>query len=414
MAVVVEMPKLTDTMEEGVIVRWTKKVGEAVEPGDVLAEIETDKATMEYEAADRGVLLKTLVAEGSGVAPGMPIAVIGARGEDVSAIGPGPAAPASGHTAPAPVAPASPVQTAPVRAVPSAAPAPVPAGRVPASPIARRLASEAGVDLALITGTGPGGRIVERDVERQAPAAARAAAGPAAPAAPAPAEDDVVEPLSQMRKAIARRMSESKPGVPHFYLRREIDADALVALREQVNADHAGAKVSFNDFVVRAVALGLRAVPAVNASFLGDRIVRHGRIDVGVAVALPEGLVTPVVRAADGKALLALARETRDLAERARARKLRPDEMQGGTFTVSNLGMLGIDEFAAILNPPEAGILAVGAVRHRAVVRDGAVVAGRTLALTLSCDHRAVDGAIGAAFLAAVADALEHPTRLVL
>jgi pyruvate dehydrogenase E2 component (dihydrolipoamide acetyltransferase) len=256
--------------------------------------------------------------------------------------------------------------------------------------------------------------VIERDVSRHAPVPARPAAVTPVPAPPPHAEDDAVEPLTQMRKAIARRMAESKPGVPHFYLRRRIDADALVTLREQVNTDHSGAKVSYNDFVVRAVALALRSVPAMNASFAGDRIVRHGRVDVGVAVALAEGLVTPVVRAADGKALLAISREARELAERARQKKLRPDEMQGGTFTVSNLGMYGIDEFSAIINPPEAGLLAVGAVRQEPVVRNDSVVPGRTMGLTLSCDHRAVDGAIGAAFLAAVADLLEHPTRLVV
>jgi pyruvate dehydrogenase E2 component (dihydrolipoyllysine-residue acetyltransferase) len=392
MAVVVEMPKLTDTMEEGVIVRWSKKVGERVEPGEVLAEIETDKATMEYEAVDRGVLLKTLVAEGSGVTPGTPIAVIGEKGEDISAM---PAdAPAAVHAAPA--APRPPV-------VASVPPAGTP-GRVAASPAARRLAAGAGVAVAQIAGTGPGGRVIMRDVGRVAPA----------PAAVPASADDSSEPLSQMRKAIARRMGEAKPGVPHFYLVREIDAEALHALREQINLDHPGAKVSYNDFVVRAVALGLRAVPAMNASFQGDRIVRYGRIDIGVAVALPDGLVTPVVRAADGKALLALARETREAAERARQKKLRPEEMQGGTFTVTNLGMFGVDEFAAIINPPEAGILAVGALQRKPVVRNDAVVPGWRMALTLSCDHRAVDGAIGAAFLAAVADLLEHPTRLVI
>jgi len=393
MAVVVEMPKLTDTMEEGVVVRWTKKVGEKVEPGDVLAEIETDKATMEYEAVDRGVLLKTLVTEGSGVAPGTPIAIIGAAGEDVSAM------PIGGSSAPgAPAAVVRVVVTPPAAITP---------GRVAASPIARRMAGEAGLAIANVTGTGPGGRVIKRDIERHAPA-------PLLQAATATSSEDIVEPLSQMRKAIARRMAEAKPGVPHFYLRREIDAEPLYVLRQQVNLDYAGAKVSYNDFVVRAVALALRSVPAMNATFGGDRIVRYGRVDVGVAVALPEGLVTPVVRAADGKALLALARETRELAERARAKKLRPEEMQGSTFTVSNLGMFGIDDFAAIINPPEAGILAVGAVTQKAVVRNDVVVPGRTLTLTLSCDHRAVDGAIGAAFLAAVADLLEHPTRLVI
>jgi len=406
MAIVVEMPKLTDTMEEGVVVRWTKKVGEKVEPGEVLAEIETDKATMEYEAVDRGVLLRTLVAEGSGVSPGTPIAIIGAAGEDVSAL-------PAGRAAAAPDPGTQPLPRPPVAVVAAVAPE-RPTGRVPASPIARRMAAEAGVSVAQISGTGPGGRVIRRDVERITPAPA--AVRPLTPVpGSAPADPlETFEPLSQMRKAIARRMAESKPGVPHFYLVREIDADPLHALRQQINADHPSSKVSYNDFVVRAVALALRAVPAMNSTFQGDRILRHGRVDVGVAVALPEGLVTPVVRGAEAKALLDLAHQTREMADRARARKLRPEEMQGGTFTVSNLGMFGIDAFAAIINPPEAGLLAVGALVRKPVVRGDAVVPGWRMALTLSCDHRAVDGAVGAAFLAAVADLLEHPTRMLI
>ncbi|MEK6607791.1 MAG: dihydrolipoamide acetyltransferase family protein [Myxococcota bacterium] len=406
MATIVEMPKLTDTMEEGVLVRWAKKVGEKVEPGDVLAEIETDKATMEYEAVDRGVLLKTLVPEGASVRPGTAIAVIGREGEAVEATT---QAPASGATAKAaPNAPPIPAATP----EPEAKPAPGP--RRAASPLARKLAREAGVSLESVTGAGPGGRVTRRDIEAAIARAKPAAPSPRAPATPRPPPDGESLPLSQMRKAIARRMAEAKPGVPHFYLTRAVDAEALKELRERLVRDVPDAKVSYNDLVVRACALALRDHPDVNASFMGDAITRHGRVDVGIAVAIEGGLVTPVVRGADGKSVVEIAREVRDLAERARQKKLRPDAMQGATFSVSNLGMFGVDAFAAIIAPPEAAILAVGAVARRPVVKGEAVVPGWQMTLTLSCDHRAVDGATGARFLAAACDLLEHPLRLML
>jgi pyruvate dehydrogenase E2 component (dihydrolipoamide acetyltransferase) len=406
MAILVEMPKLTDTMEEGVLVRWQKNEGDMVVPGDVLGEVETDKATMELEAYDRGVLLKRLIEEGQAVPPGAPIAVLGKAGEDISELlakaakGDGRAFPAA---APQP------------EAQPEKDEAPSAGGRVLASPLARRLARESGVDLAAVQGSGPGGRIVKADVERAGAAAAPAAPAPAVVKLPEPEVHDArVVPLSMMRKTIARRLSDSKIGIPHYYVTMEVDAEALVEFRARANADAKDVKLSVNDVVIKACAKALAIVPEVNASWSDQGIVMHKRVDIGVAVAIDEGLITPVVRAAGEKSLSQIAAEVVDLIARARARKLKPEEYRHGTFSISNLGMFGVAHFAAVINPPEAAILAVGAVQRKPVVRGDAVVPGLVLALTLSCDHRVVDGAVSARFLAALKELLEHPMRLVL
>lgn len=451
MAKVLDLPKLSPTMEEGQIAKWHKNEGDPVLVDDLLAEVETDKATMEYRSFDKGTLLKILAPAGSVVRLGEPVAILGQPGEDVSALAggaaPAPAAaPAPQAPAPAPKAPAATgapdrtegdVKPAPAAGTqPAAAPAPQaaptalepgpsvgPTGRVKASPYVRKLAREQGFDLAGVAGSGPGGRIVARDLEgaqrAPAPAAAPPRAAPPVAAVPGALEEPETRPLSMMRKAIARRLTESKQTVPHFYLTIDVDADPLHALREQINADLAsqgeGApKVSFNDLVVKACAIALRRVPECNAQFSGDAILVHRRVDISVAVSVPEGLMTPVVRDADEKGVLAIAAEVRDLAARARAKKLRPDEMANGTFSVSNLGMYGVDAFAAVINPPEGAILAVGQVRREPVVRGESVVPGRKLAMTLSCDHRVIDGAVGATFLRALRQILEHPTQILL
>lgn len=450
MAKVLDLPKLSPTMEEGQIAKWHKKEGDAVAVDDLLAEVETDKATMEYRSFDKGTLLRILAPAGSVVRLGEPVAILGAAGEDISGLVPGGAAEAK--VAPQAAAPAPAQKAAPGRpeveggevsvpskaalaaapqppapepqAEPSAAASVGPTGRVKASPYVRKLAREEGFDLSRVAGSGPGGRIVARDLEgapKAQPAAAPAplAARPGAPAAPGALAEPEARPLSMMRKAIARRLTESKQTVPHFYLTIDVDADPLHALREQINADLAsqgdGApKVSFNDLLVKACAIALVRVPECNVQFSDSAILVHRRVDISVAVSVPEGLLTPVVRDADRKGVLAISAEVRDLAGRAKAKKLRPEEMQNGTFSISNLGMYGIDDFAAVINPPEGAILAVGQVRREPVVRGDAVVPGRKLAMTLSCDHRVIDGAVGATFLRALRQILEHPTQILL
>ncbi|XXT24403.1 dihydrolipoamide acetyltransferase family protein [Sorangium sp. So ce429] len=455
MAKVLELPKLSPTMEEGQISAWHKKEGDAIDIDDLLAEVETDKATMEYKSFDRGTLLKILVPPGSVVQLGQPVAIIGAPGEDISALAGGsggaaaqkqsaaeaqpkgdrPAQPAAGGAAPAaggaapsggaassgdvPATSAPPAARGDAVSPPTqpAAPQPSSEGRVKASPYVRKLGRERGLDLSGVAGTGPGGRIVARDLDGLQPA-------PAAPAATAPGElaAPEVRPLSMMRKAIARRLTESKQTVPHFYLSIDVDADPLNALREQINADLAAtagegekpAKVSFNDLLVKACAVALVRVPECNAQFTADAILIHRRVDISVAVAVPEGLVTPVVRNVDRKQVLDIAAEVRELAGRAKAKKLRPEEMANGTFSISNLGMYGIDNFGAVINPPEGAILAVGQVRREPVVRGETIVPGRRLSMTLSCDHRVVDGAVGATFLKVLRQLLEHPTQILI
>ncbi|WP_233576112.1 pyruvate dehydrogenase complex dihydrolipoamide acetyltransferase [Saccharopolyspora rhizosphaerae] len=419
----IQMPRLSDTMEEGVIANWHKQVGDAVARGDVVAEIETDKALMELEAYDDGVLEKILVEAGATVPIGTPIAVLGdgsgAAAEVASA--PAPAAPAEAPAAESAPAPAE--EDAAVEPAPAAAGASRSGGAKPkASPLAKAVAKEKGVDLSTVQGTGPGGRIIRADIEAAAVAApAESAPAPAAPAAadsaPAVASDDVEEiPLSNIRKVTAKRLTESKQNAPHFYLTSAIDVTDLLEFRAGLNerlqaAD--GPKVSVNDLIVKAVATSLRTNPGVNVSFAGDKMLQHKRINLGVAVAIEGGLVVPVVKDADRKSVSEIAAESRELAGRAREGKLKLDEMSGGTFSISNLGMFGIEQFSAVINPPEAAILAVGAARDEVQVRDGEFVARKILRVTLSADHRAVDGAVGAAFLQQFTSLLEDPIRII-
>lgn len=417
MAEIVRMPKLSDTMTEGVVAAWLKKVGDAVESGELLAEIETDKATMEFESFFDGVLLHIGVEQGQTAPVDSLLCVLGEEGEDISAILSGaeapaaaPAAPAAAPEpapapAPAPVPVAAPVPAAPV---PAPEPAPVSAsGRVKASPLAKRLAEERGMNIATIPGSGEGGRIIKRDVEHFHPAAA-----PVAAAAPAGTERFTEEPVSQMRKTIARRLAESKFTAPHFYLTVSIDMSTAMAARKEINAS-GEVKVSFNDMVVKAAALALKKHPAVNSSWLGDRIRYNEHVHIGVAVAVEDGLLVPVVRHANEKSLSSIGAEVKDFAGRARDKKLQPADWEGNTFTISNLGMFGIEEFTAIINPPDACIMAVGGIQEQPVVKNGAVVPGHVMKVTLSCDHRVVDGATGAAFLNDFKAFLESPVRML-
>ncbi len=428
MAVEILMPALSPTMEEGTLAKWLVKEGDVVKSGQIIAEIETDKATMEFEAVDEGTIGRILVAEGSaGVKVNTPIAVLVEDGESADA-------------APKPVA----VAAAPVAAVAVAATVAVAApaapkgtgARVFASPLARRIAAEKGLDLSKVQGSGPHGRIVRSDVEGAtvavAPAAAVVAAPVAAPAAApvaamatGPSTDIVLKTyadrpftevkLDGMRKTIAARLTEAKQTVPHFYLRRDIELDALMAFRGQLNAklEARGVKLSVNDFIIKACALALQQVPAANAVWAGDRVLQFKKSDVAVAVAIEGGLFTPVLKDAEAKSLSALSAEMKDLAKRARDRKLAPHEYQGGSFAISNLGMFGIDNFDAIINPPHAAILAVGAGVAKPIVKDGAVVVGTVMSVTLSVDHRVIDGALGAQLLQAIKDNLENPLAML-
>jgi pyruvate dehydrogenase E2 component (dihydrolipoamide acetyltransferase) len=530
MAKILDMPKLSPTMEEGVLQAWHKNEGDPVAVDDLLAEVETDKATMEFRAFDKGTLLKILVSAGTNVKLGQAVAILGEAGEDVSELvakaGGGEAAPAPAKAEPAKTEPAKTAAQAetatdeateekiPVEKVakaekatdettaqhaetlrPAARAAATAAkvkaapkgsllsrterdvaieadggggsGRVLASPYVRKVARERGIDLTSAQGSGEHGRIVPADLDAMPKGAAAPAPAPApakdAPAKDAPASKEngakdgstalarapqgglatggalalaqpEVRPLSPMRKTIARRLTQSKQTVPHFYLTIDVNCEALVAMRESINAQLAAEsgggksakaaavppqeapkpeKISLNDLVIKAVAAALIRVPECNAQFTDEAILIHKRVDISVAVAIPDGLVTPVVRNADQKTVVAIAREVRDLASRARAKKLRPEEMSEGTFSISNLGMFGIDAFSAVINPPEGAILAVGQARDEPVVRDGEVVPGKKMSMTLSCDHRVVDGAIGAAFLAELRALLEHPMRIL-
>ena len=399
----VVMPKLSEAMETGKVIKWLKQEGDRVQGGDILAEIETDKADVEMEAFGAGLLRKIIVPAGERAPVGALIGIIAEADEDISGVL-APAAPGAG---------ARPPSTAPrvAAAVPPAAITAAPTGeRVKASPLAKKIAAQSGVDLRLIQGSGPGGRIIRQDVE------AAAVAGPAvAPAAvtPAGAEYEDVA-LSQMRAIIAKRMPLSKAPVPHFYVTSDVAMDRAWDLREELNALEGQPKISLNDFVVRACALALLEHPGVNASFQGEAIRVHHRAHLGIAVALDEGLITPVLRDCQAKSLARIAVEARDLAERARTRKLRVHELSGATFSVSNLGMYDVAAFSAIINPPEGAILAVGSVRRVPVVEGDAVTVGRRMALTLSCDHRVMDGAMGARFLQDVKRRLEEPLRLLV
>jgi pyruvate dehydrogenase E2 component (dihydrolipoamide acetyltransferase) len=439
------MPALSPTMTEGTLAKWLVKEGDAITSGDVIAEIETDKATMEVESIDEGTVGKLFVAEGAeGVPVNQVIAVLLEEGEDASAIDdsvvaapaapPAEAAPAAASAPePAPAAPA-----APAPATAPAAPARVDGARVFASPLARRMAIQAGLDIARVNGTGPHGRVVKRDIEAalagaplaEAAPAAAAAPPPAAAPAPAPAGPGAqqmadllgmayrLEPANNMRKTIARRLSEAKQTVPHFYLTVDCELDALLGLRKELNAsgEKSGAyKLSVNDFVIRAVALALKQVPEANASWdEAGAILYYDKADISVAVATPNGLITPVIKDAGAKGLAAISGEMKDLAGRARDGKLTPEEYQGGGFSISNLGMFGIKDFAAIINPPQGCILAVGAGEQRPVVKDGALAVATVMSCTLSVDHRVVDGAVGAQFLAAFKRLIEEPLTMLL
>ena len=413
------MPKLSDTMTEGTVAAWHKKVGDKVKSGELLAEIETDKATMEFESYVDGVLLYIGVEKGKTVAVDSLLAVFGKEGEDVSAIvaaeGAAPAAKeeapvaaAPAPSAPAPVVeapkPTAPVATAPVSA-PASAPKPVNDGRMRVSPLAKKLAEDKGLPLQYIPGSGDGGRIVRRDIDAFMAGAAVQSANAV--------ESYTEENVSQMRKTIARRLAESKFTAPHFYLTMEIDMGRAVEARAAMNAA-TGSKVSFNDMVIKATSLALKQHPKVNSSWRGDTIRYNHHVHMGVAVAVEEGLLVPVVRFADTKSLGQINQEVKVFVDKAKNKKLQPSDWEGNTFTISNLGMFGIEEFTAIVNPPDACILAVGAIREVPVVKNGMVVPGHTMKLTLSCDHRVVDGASGSAFLQTLKAMLEEPVLMFI
>ena len=426
MAVEILMPALSPTMEEGTLAKWLVKAGDKVKSGQILAEIETDKATMEFEAVDEGIISQLLVAAGTaGVKVNTPIAVIVEEGESLSAA-PKPAAPVAAVSAPVAVA----------AAVPVAAPAAKGQGaRVFASPLARRLALEKGVDLTGVAGSGPHGRIVKADVEgsnalapvKTSAAPATTAAAPAKGAMPTGMTAETVMKmyadraytevtLDGMRRTIAARLTEAKQTIPHFYLRREVRLDALVAFREQMNKglESRGIKLSVNDFIIKACALALQAVPNANAVWAGDRILKLKPSDVAVAVAVDGGLFTPVLRDADSKTLSALSAEMKDLAARAKTKKLSPHEYQGGSFAISNLGMMGVENFDAVINPPHGAILAVGAgIKKPVVLKDNSIGVATVMSMTLSVDHRVIDGALGAEFLKVVVELLENPVAML-
>ncbi len=456
MPIEILMPALSPTMEKGNLAKWLKKEGDSVKSGDVLAEIETDKATMEVESIDEGIIAKILVPEGSQDVPvNQIIALLASEGEDVKAVAAGGGSKPAPAAAPAPAAETAPAvpapqaapaaAPAPVAAAPAAAPAPAAnAGRVFASPLARRIAKDKGLDLAAVSGSGPHGRIVARDVEAAQPGAkpaAAAAAPSAAPAAAAPAPKAAVASapgvdqvkalfaegsyeeiqLDGMRKTIAKRLVESEQVTPTFYLSVDCDIDELMKLRETVNGSAAKDKdgkpvfrVSVNDFIIKALALALQKVPAANAVWAEDRILRLKHSDVGVAVAIDGGLFAPIVKKAETKTLSTISNEMRDLATRARTKKLKPDEYQGGSTSVSNLGMMGVRDFVAIINAPQSSILAVGASEQRPVVRGGEIKIATQFTATITCDHRVMDGALGAELLAAFKEFIEKPMSMLV
>jgi pyruvate dehydrogenase E2 component (dihydrolipoamide acetyltransferase) len=412
------MPKLSDTMTEGVVAEWTKKVGDKVSAGEVLAEIETDKATMEFESFYDGVLLHIGVEKGKAAPVNSVLAIIGKEGEDISSLLDSTPAPAAETVQQTTVAPTSePVALAPTPVAPIVSPTPAskPAantgGRVIASPLAKKLAEEKGIDITAVSGTGEAGRIVKRDVDHYVPYAP--AAGGVVSSASSGVESYTDETVSQMRKTIARRLAESKFTAPHFYLTLDIDMDNAIKARKSMNAIE-GVKISFNDMVIKAVAMSLRHHPTVNSSWLGDVIRRNHHVHIGVAVAVDEGLLVPVVRFADSKGLQQIGNEVRDYAQKAKDKKLQPADWEGNTFTISNLGMFGIEEFTAIVNPPDSCILAVGGIKEVPVVKNGQVVPGNVMKVTLSCDHRVVDGASGAAFLQTFKNYLENPVNMLV
>ena len=415
MAIKIEMPKLSDTMEEGVIAKWNVKEGDAVEAGDIIAEVETDKATMDVEVFDSGTILKIVPGEGDSVPLGGLIAIVGEEGEDISDLLEGGESSSTEseekeevkqEAASKPAKEEASTQTTSSSSSDN--------GRVKASPLAKKIAEDKGIDLSGVSGSGPEGRIIKKDVEDF-----KGSGGltkPTASSAPAPSFDSLESKevkISQMRKVIARRLSESKFSNPHFYETIDIDMKAAFAARKAMNEAN-DVKISFNDIVVKACAIALTRHQAINSSWLGDVIMEHGDVNIAVAVAIDEGLMTPVINHADKKGLLQISSETRELAGLARDRKLQPDQMEGSTFTISNLGMFGIEEFTAIINPPNACILAVGAIRDIPVVENGEIVPGKRMKVTLSSDHRVVDGAKAAQFLNTVRNLIENPLSMLL
>ena len=427
MAEVILMPKLSDTMTEGVVAEWHKKVGDTVSSGELLAEIETDKATMEFESFYDGVLLHIGIEKGATAPVNDILAIIGEKGEDIKALladakkgATDPAdPPKESKEEAAPVEEkketAAPVKEEKVTPAPKSVPQPVALssgdGRVFASPLAKKLAEEKGIDVGLVQGSGENGRIVKRDVENYVPY--ERPAGGNFSAAPAGTESYRDENVSQMRKVIAKRLAESKFTAPHFYLTLEIDMDNAIAARKSINAQE-GVKVSFNDMVVKAVAMSLRKHPTVNSAWMGDFIRRNDHIHIGVAVAVEDGLLVPVVRFADTKGLSQIGAEVKEFAQKAKDKKLQPQDWEGNTFTISNLGMYGIEEFTAIINPPDSCILAIGGIKQVPVVKNGQVVPGNIMKVTLSCDHRVVDGASGSEFLNTFKAYLENPVMMLV
>ncbi len=423
---IVRMPKMSDTMTEGVVVKWHKKVGDTIKNGDLVAEIETDKATMEFESYQAGTLLYTGIEEGKAAPVDAILAILGKPGEDYKEFLEKEMA-ATKTAAPAAAAASTPAPPAPAPApVATASPAPAPSisaprvqeiistvngdERLKASPLAKRIAAEKGIDLSMLKGSGEHGRIVKRDIEWFKPGTF-VSSGAIMPGAVTKESFDEVT-VTQMRKTIARRLSESKFTAPHFYLTMDIDMDEVVKARESVN-QIAAVKISFNDFVVEAAAAALRQHPAVNSSWLGDRIRTNHHINIGIAVAVDEGLLVPVVRFADSKTLSQIATEVKDYAKKAKEKKLQPQDWEGNTFTISNLGMYNIEEFTAIINPPDACILAVGAIKQIPVVKNGSIQPGNVMKVTLSCDHRVVDGVVGSKFLNTFKALLENPVILL-
>jgi pyruvate dehydrogenase E2 component (dihydrolipoamide acetyltransferase) len=424
MAIVINMPRLSDTMTEGVVAKWHKQIGDSVNEGDLLAEIETDKATMEFEAfpGQEGKLLYIGTGEGETAPVDTVLAILGEDGEDIEALKGGEiAAPAEEPAAPAAApAPAVAVEETPVApvATPVATPAPVATetdGSIKASPLARKLAAEKGVDLSMVKGSGDHGRIVKRDIDSFNPAihTSPQPGTSVVPTVPVGVESFTDTPVSQMRKVIASRLSESKNNAPHFYVTMDIDMDNAIAARKAMNAS-GEVKISFNDLVVKACALALKKHPVINSSWMGDFIRTNQHVHIGVAVAIEDGLLVPVLRHADQMPLAAISANVKDLAGRAKDKKLQPSDWEGNTFTISNLGMFGVEQFTAIVNPPDAGILAVGGIKQVPVVKDGQVVAGNVMKVTLSLDHRAADGAGGAAFLQSVKGFLENPVTMLV
>jgi pyruvate dehydrogenase E2 component (dihydrolipoamide acetyltransferase) len=426
MATLIDMPKLSDTMTVGTLVRWLKNEGDPVANGDMIAEVETDKATMEVECFDDGVLIKRYCGEGDEVAVGDPIAAVGEAGEEAPAVSSAPAAeaPAAAPAAEAPAAPApaAPAPAAPAPAAPAAAPAATGDARVKASPLAKKIAAEKGIDLGSIQGSGPGGRILKEDVLSAKPGSAAPAAPAAAERAPAATLEALEIPVSNMRKSIGKALVASKTQAPHFYLQIEVDGAPLAKLRKELNSkladlppEHGGAKFSVNDLTLKAAAEAVRRVPAINRSWEGDTIKQHPNVHLAFGVAIDDGLVTPVIRAAETKGLREIGAEAKVLIKKARGKKLTPNEMSGSTLTVTNLGMFGISDFYGIINPNNAAILSIGATIKKPVVNaNDEIVVGQVMKIGLSGDHRTIDGAVGAQYLQVLKEILEAPATMLV